>query len=86
MDLATKVSHIQDGHPPPPINDPTKHYPFPMYLAIATLVVSCVGVLANVAILWVIAKARELHSRCYVLMAILAVVDTFVCLYYAQLR
>lgn len=61
-------------------------YEFPIPLAIVTLGLSVFGLMANLLILLAIAKSKELHTRCYALIGVLAAVDAVECLYYGHLR
>uniref|UniRef100_A0A915DLP4 G-protein coupled receptors family 1 profile domain-containing protein n=1 Tax=Ditylenchus dipsaci TaxID=166011 RepID=A0A915DLP4_9BILA len=59
---------------------------YPLPVAISTFVVTLFGIFGNSLILLAIWTTKELHSRCYFLIAYLALVDMVVCFYYSSLR
>lgn len=59
-------------------------YPLPM--AVATLVLSALGLLGNLLIVIAMTRSKQLQNHCSALIGALAVTDSVICAYLVQLR
>ena len=84
-ELMTSMMNSSTSAPVTSYN-PSMGHIYPIPIAVATFVVSVLGVFCNFLIILVIISSKQLHNRCYVLIGYLAFSDLICSIYYSLLR